>query len=79
MEHIKLRLTAIYHQLIAHEVVITHLKHYTVQSPTYSSCPQPSSGSSRKGFLTPLDSYFAETSQHQLCIVDTEDNKRVKC
>jgi hypothetical protein len=25
-----------------------------------------------------MDSYFAETSQHQLCIVNTEDIKKVK-
>jgi len=50
MEHIKLRLTLIYHQLIAHEVVIIHLKHYTVQTPTCFSCPQPSSGIFKERF-----------------------------
>jgi len=50
MEHIKLRLTAIYHQLIAYEVVIIHLKHYTVQSPTCFSRSQPSSWIFKKRF-----------------------------
>ena len=78
MEHIKLRLTAIYHQLIAHEVAIIHLNITQYNCLHVSVVLSHLQGSSWKGFLTPMDSYFAGTSQHQLCTVNTEDIKKVK-
>jgi hypothetical protein len=77
MEHVKLRMTDIYHQLIAHEAVIIHLKHYNLLN--VSAVLSHFQGSSRKDFLTPMDSYFTEISQHQLYVANTEEIKGIKC
>jgi hypothetical protein len=60
-------LTHIYNKLIAHEVIIIHLYHNTVQSFTYLACPWPSTG---RGFLTQRTSYFIEINSKQLIVIN---------